>query len=120
MVAYLDAEIEHIAATCETCQSLRKSPAEAPLHSWVRFILSYAGIPEELVSDNGPQFTSVTFKDFMKMTGIKHTLTPPYHPSSNGQAERVVLLKYRITPHTTTGIASCELFMNRQLRTRLI
>jgi hypothetical protein len=194
----LDAEIEHIAATCETCQSLRKIPAEAPLHPWVRAsrpmerihidfadfknqsflilidsyskwlevlpmksttsektidklrcIFSYTGLPEELVSDNGPQFTSVTFKDFMKTTGIKHTLTPPYHPSSNGQAERAVqivknalkarikdnstrintlslthlladfLLKYRITPHTTTGIAPCELFMNRQLRTRL-
>jgi hypothetical protein len=32
----LDAEIEHIAATCETCQSLRKIPAEALIHPWVR------------------------------------------------------------------------------------
>ncbi|XP_053373962.1 uncharacterized protein K02A2.6-like [Mercenaria mercenaria] len=139
----LDSELEHLAATCGTCQSLKALPAEAPLHPWLH------GLPEQLVSDNGPQFTSVTFKDFVKTTGIRHTLTPPYHPSSNGQAERAVqvvknalkarikdnaksvksvslthlladfLLKYRITPHTTTGIAPCELFMNRQLRTRL-
>jgi len=48
------------------------------------------GIPQQLMSDNGSQFTSQEFCDFMKGNGIKHTLVAPDHPRSNGQAERFV------------------------------
>ena len=53
---------------------------------------SESGPPTTLVSDNGPQFTSKLFGDKMKLWGIKHIFSPPYHPSSNGAAERGVQL----------------------------
>ena len=53
----------------------------------LRIILSTHGIPDQLVSDNGSRFASQEFSLFMKMNGIKHTLTSPYHPNSNGLAE---------------------------------
>ena len=56
----------------------------------LRDLFSSYGLPEEVVSDNGPQFVSHDFSNCMKMNGIKHTLTPPYHPASNGAAERSV------------------------------
>lgn len=93
------------------------------------------------MSDNGSQFTSQEFSDFMKGNGIKHTLVAPYHPRSNDQAERLVqtfkqffkaegsdsikqslarvLFSYRTTPNSTKGQTPAELFLNRRLRTRL-
>jgi hypothetical protein len=106
----------------------------------LRQIFSAHGFPEEVVSDNGPPFNSEEFAIFMAKNGIKHTLVPPYHPSSNGAAERAVqvvknglttnahlpiahrlsnfLLSYRSTPHTVTGVSPAELFLKRKLRTR--
>ena len=42
------------------------------------------------MSDNGLQFITSEFVDFLKQNGVKQTLVPPYHPSSNGAAERTV------------------------------
>ena len=48
------------------------------------------GIPEHLVTDNGPQFVSEEFATFAKRNGIKHVRSAPYHPASNGLAERFI------------------------------
>jgi len=48
------------------------------------------GIPKQLASDNGPRFLSSEFGNFMKQNGIKHLRSAPYHPASNGLAERFI------------------------------
>ena len=112
----------------------------------LRLIFAQHGLPEEVVWDNKAQFTSNEFAEFMSENGIKHTLVPSYHPQSNGAADRSVrvvkealvktvlegnrarpvehriadfLLRYRTTPHSTTGVAPAEWLMKRRLRTRL-
>ena len=107
----------------------------------LRMIFATHGIPQKIVSDNGPTFTSQEFKTFMTQNGVLHITSAPYHPSTNGLAERAVqtfkqalkriqgnsiqeklfkfLFQYQITPHTTTGIAPAELLMGRRLRSRL-
>ncbi|XP_040071955.1 uncharacterized protein K02A2.6-like [Ixodes scapularis] len=51
------------------------------------------GLPVEIVTeiatDNGLQFGSKEFTDFLRNNAVKHTLTQPYHPQSNDAAERL-------------------------------
>ena len=56
----------------------------------LRHLFSRNGLCLQLVSDNGPQFTSDEFRKFMLTNGIKHIRSVQFHPASNGQAERFV------------------------------
>ena len=111
----------------------------ATLRKWfTRF-----GVPVQLVSDNGPLFSSSEFSQFLQVNGIKHIRCSVYQPCSNGGAERFVqtvkkglrachietgdkvkkldniLLAYRVTLSSITGKTPSELFLGRQMRTRL-
>ena len=107
----------------------------------LREVFATWGLPESMVSDNGPTFTSDIFKKFMAHNKVKHILSTPFHPSTNGLAERAVetfknsmrknvkgsvrervakfLTKYRSTPHSTTGVSPSELMLGRRMRTHL-
>ena len=41
-----------------------------------------------IISDNGPQFIAKDFKEFIRISGMTHVRTSPYHPQANGKAER--------------------------------
>ena len=47
-------------------------------------------IPDTLISDNGPQFSSTAFKEFAEEYAFKHCTTSPHYPQSNGMAEKAV------------------------------
>ena len=51
------------------------------------YVITRFGVPHEIVTYNGPQFTSHNFKEFCKDWGIKLTFAIPRHPLANGQAE---------------------------------
>ena len=65
----------------------------------LRKLFAAHGLPEQIVSDNGSQFTSAEFASFMKANGIKHIQCSPYHPSSNGAAERPLKEPLRLGRH---------------------
>ncbi|KAI2650775.1 Transposon Tf2-9 polyprotein [Labeo rohita] len=52
-------------------------------------VFRYYGLPEDIVSDRGPQFTSRLWRSFFKLLGVNISLSSGYHPQSNGQAERM-------------------------------
>ena len=58
--------------------------------SVLRTIFASHGLPEILVSDNGTAFTSSEFGIFLRQNGIRHITSAPYHPATNGLAERAV------------------------------
>lgn len=107
-------------------------------------LCSIFGIPEVIVTDNGTQFTGELFQSWCAKNSIQHIKSPPYHPQSNGQAERFVdtfkraLLKskgegtpretipifltaFRTTPNRNTpeGRSPAECMLGRKPRTTL-
>ena len=66
------------------------STTSSAIISSLRLIFAEFGLPSLIVTDNGPNFSSIEFELFLSRNGIKHILSPPYHPSSNGLAERNV------------------------------
>lgn len=108
----------------------------------LRSIFGHFGLPQQLVSDNGPQLVSEEFEAFVKVNEIQHIRSAPYHLSTNGLAERFVqtmkqalkstqskgslnqclntfLLSYRNTPHATTKVSPATTMFKRQLCTHL-
>uniref|UniRef100_A0A9J7YGU5 Gypsy retrotransposon integrase-like protein 1 n=1 Tax=Cyprinus carpio carpio TaxID=630221 RepID=A0A9J7YGU5_CYPCA len=53
------------------------------------WVFRFYGIPDDIVSDRGPQFTSRLWKDFFQALGVNVSLTSGYHPEANGQVERL-------------------------------
>ncbi|XP_065075510.1 uncharacterized protein K02A2.6-like [Ochlerotatus camptorhynchus] len=111
----------------------------------LRGLFARLGMPVTLVSDNGTQFTSAEFGKFCVTNGIEHLTTAPFHPQSNGQAERFVdtfkravkkiregrgtmdeaidtfLLTYRSTPNHSVpeNKTPSEAMFGRKIRTSL-
>jgi transposase InsO family protein len=48
----------------------------------------YPNETPRIISDNGPQFISKEFKQFIRISGMTHVRTSPYYPQSNGKLER--------------------------------
>ena len=53
-------------------------------------IFATHGLPRVLVTDNGPQFTSIEFSNFLSSNCIAHLTSAPYHLATNGLAENMV------------------------------
>lgn len=106
-------------------------------------VFSRHGNPENIVTDNGTQFTSEAFASFLQNRGISHTRTSVYYPAANGAIERFHrglraciqtaiqqstpwketvsewLQVYRATPHAATSTSPHELLFGRKMRTKL-
>jgi hypothetical protein len=101
------------------------------------------GLIEELVTDNGVQFVSEEFQQFLRQHGIRHCKASLYAPQSNGAIERFnrvlkegiktnmaegksfitglrqTLAAYRVTPHAVTGVSPASLMLTFPMRTPL-
>jgi len=97
------------------------------------------GFPHTVVTDCAATFKSDEFQEFCKENGIVHLTGAPYHPATNGGAERLVqtfqqalkksdkapkdalqdfLRNYRCTP-LSTGYSPSKLLNGRQILTKI-
>uniref|UniRef100_A0A3B3C9Q2 Gypsy retrotransposon integrase-like protein 1 n=1 Tax=Oryzias melastigma TaxID=30732 RepID=A0A3B3C9Q2_ORYME len=110
------------------------STTAVPVVNKLKAIFARHGVPETLVTDNGPQFSAAEFAAFAKDYDFSHVTTSPHYPQSNGEAERAVktikallkkgedphkaLMAYRATP-LAHGSSPAQLLMGRNIRTPL-
>jgi len=108
----------------------------------LRQIFADKGLPQTIVSDNGPQFISRRVsRPSARTMGSDTPTSSAYHPRTNGEAERFVktfkhslkkshnqdlnlalcsfLILYRVTPHITTGVPPADLIMKHKPQTLL-
>ena len=82
---------------------------------------AHFGYPHTLVSDNATTFTSEEFQEWCKSRGIVHLTGAPYHPVTNGAAERLVqTFKSSLTKSATPPRASLQRFLMQYRRTPLL
>lgn len=97
------------------------------------------GIPEKLITDNAPQFSSFRFQEFAVHWNFKHITTSPHHHQANGMVERAnqtirrifekvqgdrtkayfCLLHFRNTPKATEAGSPVQRLFGRRTRTKL-
>ena len=137
MMMVYDSFTKWVEAVVMTSTSAGRTVRE-PRELFARF-----GPPHQVVTDNGTQFTSAEFANFLSVNGVRHIRTAPYHPASNGAAERAVqmlksglranvqdggtlhrrvqkvVMTYRPAPRAVTGRPPAEEMFGRPIRTRL-
>lgn len=105
------------------------------------YIFSMMGIPKEILSDMGTQFTSNVMKEVGRLLSFKQLVTTPYHPACNGLVEKfngtlksmlrkmcserpkdwdrylpALLFAYREVPQESTKFSPFELMFGRTVR----
>uniref|UniRef100_H3A351 Integrase catalytic domain-containing protein n=1 Tax=Latimeria chalumnae TaxID=7897 RepID=H3A351_LATCH len=113
---------------------LNSSTAEATVEK-LRISCATFSIPDTIVSDNGTCFVGEVFQSFVSKNRIKRIKVAPYHPTSNGLAEKAVqsvkegigklhdgtleTKVYRTTSQVMTGKSPAKLLFGRQIKTHL-
>ena len=116
---------------------LLKNTNSSTVIKFLKAQFSRHGIPDVLVTDNGPQIISGEFSEFATQWEFQHVTSSPYHPKSNGKAESAVkivkslikkaqrdnkdpwlsLLDYRNTPTTGMQTSPAQRLMSRRTKT---
>lgn len=123
--------------------AIMKSTAGERTVGVLKTIFARHGLPLSVRTDNGPQFVSEVFTNYLKNNGVKHVRTTPKWAQANGEVERqndslekrmkiaqaegkdwkdetlTYIAAYRALPHPSTGKSPAELLFGRKIRNRL-
>ncbi|PIL31638.1 transcription factor [Ganoderma sinense ZZ0214-1] len=88
----------------------------------LRALITQYGKPKALLTDNGEEFLSYPFQNYLHRLGIEHLRTSPYHPQTNGRLEKFndnltqTLAWLRARTNTSTGASPAFLAYGREAR----
>ena len=124
--------VDYYSHFIEISQLNRTTAEDVILHT--KSIYARHGIPEVVVSNNGPQYSAEVYARFAREYQFEHITSSPHYPQINGEAEHAVhtvkhllkkggdphlaLLSYQATP-LQSGFSPLELLMSRKLRTNV-
>ena len=69
------------------CPCNKMIDAEGTIKLYIDNVFIQFGLPDIIISDRGPQFTSNVFNGILDKIGIKHRMSTAYHPQTDGQTE---------------------------------
>ena len=120
--------------------ALRNTDANTVAEELVKFF-ARVGVPNEILTDQGTNFTSQLLTEVYRLLHVKPIRTTPYHPQTDGLVERFnhtlkamlrktankegkdwdrlipyLLFAYREVPQASTGFSPFELLYGRQVR----
>ena len=117
-----------------------KDTTSGTIITWLKDLFAKQGLPDGILTDNGPQFVSEEFRTFLRDGDIHHYTSAVYNPRENGQVEAFnkyikhgvqafssankpwhqgileLLQAYRATPATAATTSPAELFLGRPMR----
>lgn len=130
----------HYVTKCVEAKSLYQASEKFVIDFLFEDIFTRFGVPREIVTDHGAQFTSKAMQSLVQQYQIKHRKSIPYHPQANGLIESTnkvleaiitkivqlhhtdrteklleALWAYRIAWRTTTGFTRYELVYGKQV-----
>ena len=76
-------KMSHFIPCCKTIT------AEQTAHLFIQNVVRLHGLPDEVISDRGPQFIAKYYRRLMEILGIDVKLSSAFHPQTDGQTERV-------------------------------
>ncbi|XP_021170215.2 uncharacterized protein K02A2.6-like [Fundulus heteroclitus] len=93
----MNEEIKNFISKCDICRSVDPKQQRETLHPHDMASRPWAkGIPDIVISDNGPQYASLEFQHFSQKWGFEHRTSSPGYPQSNGKAESAVKTAKRL------------------------
>ncbi|XP_015233581.1 PREDICTED: uncharacterized protein LOC107086865 [Cyprinodon variegatus] len=136
----MNEEIKNFISKCDICRSVDPKQQRETLHPHDMASRPWAkGIPDIVISDNGPQYASLEFEHFSQKWGFEHRTSSPGYPQSNGKAESAVktakrlmlkaaaarqdpylaMLDHRNTPSQGLNTSPAQRLLSRRTRTLL-
>ena len=81
--------VDHLSKMVHFLSCSKDITADQTVSLFLKSVVCLHGLPDDIVSDHGPQFASRFWSHLFELLGTKMNLSSAYHPQSDGQTERV-------------------------------
>src|SRR5436190_15739248 len=88
--------VDHLTKMAHFIPTTTKVTAKEMAELFLRYIFQYHGLPDNIVSDRDPKFTSHVWRNLQKILGIKLLMSTAEHPQTDGQSEATVKIVQKL------------------------